>query len=382
MRIAIRSFRPAILLTMALIAWAILSALWATANAAPYAAHVMDAKTGETLYSHNADTHLHPASLTKMMTLYLAFEDIERGRKRLDSKIKVSKHAAGEAPSRLGLRAGQEIELRYLIRAAAIKSANDAATAIGEGLEGSEEAFAKRMNAKARALGMTNSHFLNANGLTRQGHYSTARDMSVLGRRIFYDFPQFYEIFSRRRSEANGVQLNHTNRKFLDSYEGADGIKTGYTVPAGFNLTASAERDGRRLIATVFGGKSTAERNRQVAQLLDAGFGKSAMPRGIADKGKSAKPSATRAEAMAQFTSAKRPKRKARIPVKIPASPEEVEKAIDTVALSRRIDELSNRRMPPPKRPPRNATVSTKGSKALGELDFAATGRPAPRPGN
>ncbi len=246
----------------------------AASVAAPFAAYVMDARTGKQIHAQNADTKLHPASLTKMMTLYIAFESIERGKVRLDTKFLISTHAASEPPSKLGLKAGQRIELRYLIRAAAVKSANDAATAIGEGLAGSEAKFAARMTATARALGMKNSQFKNANGLTAQGHYSTARDMSILGRRLFYDYPQYYSIFSRRSANAGVATVNSTNKRFLDAYEGADGIKTGYTRAAGFNLTASAKRGQKRIIATVMGGTSTAQRNAVMAELLDAGFGK------------------------------------------------------------------------------------------------------------
>lgn len=241
-------------------------------GAAPYAAIVMDARTGETLYSKNADTRLHPASLTKMLTLYIAFEEIRRGTISLDTMVTVSKHAAAEPPSKLGLRAGQKIALRYLIRAAAVKSANDAAAAIGDAIGGSEAGFAKRMNRTAKAIGMQNSTFKNANGLTASGHLSTARDMNVLGRRLFYDFPEFYNIFSRRSTDAGMAEVANTNRKFLDAYKGADGIKTGYTNPAGFNLTASAERGNTRIIATIFGGQSTAQRNAKMAELLDLGF--------------------------------------------------------------------------------------------------------------
>ena len=243
-------------------------------RAAPYAAFVQDARTGEVLHAENADTRLHPASLTKMMTLYIAFEEIERGNISLDTMITVSKNAAAKPPSRLGLKAGQKIALRYLIRAAAIKSANDAASAIGDAIGGDEAKFAARMTRTAKALGMNNTTFKNANGLTAKGHLSTARDMTTLGRRLFYDFPQYYNIFSRRTTDAGMAQVRNTNTRFLDAYEGADGIKTGYTVPAGFNLTASAERDGVRIIATVFGGASTAARNAKVAQLLDLGFRK------------------------------------------------------------------------------------------------------------
>jgi D-alanyl-D-alanine carboxypeptidase len=243
-------------------------------GAAPYAAIVMDARTGETLYSKNADTRLHPASLTKMLTLYITFEEIRRGNLSLDTMITVSKHAAAEPPSRLGLRPGQKIALRYLIRAAAVKSANDAAAAIGDAIGGSPQGFAKRMNRTAKALGMNDSTFRNANGLTASGHLSTARDMNTLGRRLFYDFPEFYNIFSRRSTDAGMAQVANTNRKFLDAYEGADGIKTGYTAPAGFNLTASAQRGNTRIIATIFGGQSTAQRNSKMAELLDLGFNK------------------------------------------------------------------------------------------------------------
>lgn len=255
---------------MILLAWALPMAV----SAAPFAAFVMDARSGQEIYSQNADTRLHPASLTKMMTLYLAFNAIERGQVRLDSKFLVSSHAASQPPSRLGLKAGQRIELRYLIRAAAVKSANDAATVIGEGIGGSEAQFAAQMTQMARALGMRNSNFRNANGLTVEGHYSTARDMTILGRRLFYDFPQYYSIFSRRSADAGIATVSSTNRRFLDSYEGADGIKTGYTRAAGFNLTASAKRGSKRIVATVLGGNSTAHRNAVMAQLLDAGFGK------------------------------------------------------------------------------------------------------------
>lgn len=242
------------------------------AQAAPYAAFVMDARTGEVIHAENADTPLHPASLTKMMTLYVAFQAIQRGEITLDTEVRIPAAAAAEPPSRLGLREGQVIRLRYLLRAAAVKSANDAATAIGFAIAGSEEAMAARMNAIAAAMGMRNTHFVNMHGLTEAGHYSTARDMSILGRHLIYDFPQYYNLFSRRTADAGIAEVVNTNRRFLDSYPGADGIKTGYTVAAGYNLVASAQRGEVRIIATVFGGTSTADRNARVARLLDLGF--------------------------------------------------------------------------------------------------------------
>ncbi len=244
------------------------------ACAAPEAYYMMDARTGETLFEDNAETPLHPASLTKMLTLYIAFQEIEQGNISLDSMITVSKNAAAQPPSRLGLKAGQKIQLRYLIRAAAIKSANDAAQAIGDAIGGNQANFSERMTRTARALGMRNSTFKNASGLTAKGHLSTAKDMSILGRHLFYDFPKYYNIFSRRQTDAGLTDVANTNRKFLDAYKGADGIKTGYTQPAGFNLTASAERGGVRLIATVFGGASTVDRNAKMAKMLDRGFAK------------------------------------------------------------------------------------------------------------
>ena len=242
------------------------------ATAAEYAALVMDARNGKVLHASNADTRLHPASLTKMMTLYVAFEAIENGEISLDTKVTISRNAAAEPPSKLGLKAGQKIRLRYLIRAAAIKSANDAATAIGEAIEGSEAAFARRMNRTAKALGMSRTTFKNAHGLTQAGHLSTARDMTVMGRHLFYDYPDYYNIFARQTADAGVRTVTHTNTRFLNSYAGADGIKTGYTSAAGFNLTASARRGGERIITTVFGGRSTVSRNAKVAELMDLGF--------------------------------------------------------------------------------------------------------------
>lgn len=244
----------------------------ASVLAAPYAAFVMDARTGEVLHSRNADTRLHPASLTKMMTLYVVFQAVEQGEISLDTNVKISRKAAAEPPSKLGLKSGQRIKLRYLIRASAVKSANDAATALAEAISGSEAAFARRMNRTAKSLGMTRTTFKNAHGLTETGHMSTARDMSILGRHMIYDYPQYYNLFSRRSTNAGIREVANTNRRLLASYKGADGIKTGYTRAAGSNLVASAERGNERIIATMFGGSSSAARNARVAELLDMGF--------------------------------------------------------------------------------------------------------------
>ncbi|MBN2759120.1 MAG: serine hydrolase [Rhodobacteraceae bacterium] len=241
-------------------------------HAAPYAAMVMDARNGEVIHARNHDTKLHPASLTKMMTLYVAFEAVKHGEVGLDTKFRVSRRATKTECVCLGLREGQTISLRYLIRAAALRSANDAAVVIAEGISGSVEAFAERMTRTARAMGMSNSTFKNPHGLTQAGHVSTARDMTILGRQLFFDYPQYFNIFSRRSDFAGVANVPNTNRRFLDAYQGANGIKTGYTRAAGFNLTASAQRGSKHIITTMFGGSSTAARNAKVAELMDMGF--------------------------------------------------------------------------------------------------------------
>lgn len=249
--------------------------LWvslAPLHAAPYAAMVMDARNGEVIHARNHDTKLHPASLTKMMTLYVAFEAVKHGEVGLDTKFRVSRRATKTECVCLGLREGQTISLRYLIRAAALRSANDAAVVIAEGISGSVEAFAERMTRTARAMGMSNSTFKNPHGLTQVGHVSTARDMTILGRQLFFDYPQYFNIFSRRSDFAGVANVPNTNRRFLDAYQGANGIKTGYTRAAGFNLTASAQRGSKHIITTMFGGSSTAARNAKVAELMDMGF--------------------------------------------------------------------------------------------------------------
>ena len=242
------------------------------AAAAPFAAVVMDARSGEILHSVNDRTRLHPASLTKMMTLYIAFEAVQNGEIGLDDRVTVSRRAASEVPSRLGLSTGQRIALRHLIRGAALRSGNDAATAIAEAISGSVEAFAERMTRTGVAIGMTQTTFRNAHGLTQSGHLSTARDMAVLSRQLYFDYPQYYNLFSRRSEHAGVGHIRNTNWRFLDGYRGADGIKTGYTRAAGYNLAASAQRGDRHVIVTVFGGRSTIDRHNRIIELMDRGF--------------------------------------------------------------------------------------------------------------
>ncbi len=245
------------------------------AAAAPYAALVMDARDGTVLHSHDADRRLHPASLTKMMTLYLAIEAIKEGRLDLDQAVTVSARAARQPPSKIGLRRGQRVTIRHLLRASAVKSANDAAVVLAEATAGSVEAWSRLATRRARDFGMMNTTLLNPHGLTQKGHLSTARDMALLGRRLFFDHPEYYNLFSRKRTTAMGRTIHATNRRLLSNYRGADGIKTGYTRAAGFNLVASAQRGHEHVIVSVFGGRSVAQRTQKVMELLDLGFSRS-----------------------------------------------------------------------------------------------------------
>ena len=238
---------------------------------ARYASIVIDGETGEVLRSRNADTRRYPASLTKMMTLYLLFEAIDEGRFSLVSELNVSKRAAGQPPSKLGLRAGSTISVEDAISALVVKSANDIAVVVAEALGGTEVEFARMMTSKAQALGMSRTSFRNASGLPNRRQRSTARDMAQLARALMRDFPHRYHYFDDQRFRYRG-RVHRSPNRLLGSYRGMDGIKTGYIRASGFNLAASAERDGRRVIAVVFGGKSARSRNRHMANLLDLGF--------------------------------------------------------------------------------------------------------------
>jgi D-alanyl-D-alanine carboxypeptidase len=254
---------------------AVIAGMPPPAAAAPgRAAIVVDMRDGSTLYESRADARQQPASLTKMMTLYMTFEALRDGRLGLDQRVPVSRHAAGMPASKVGFRVGERVSVRHLIRAAAIRSGNDAAVVLAEAIGGTESRFAEMMTARARLLGMRATTFRNASGLTAPGHLSTPRDMALLARHLHYDFPQYWNIFGREDTVAFGRRINNTNR-LLRSYRGADGIKTGYTRAAGFNLAASAERNGRHVVAVLFGGRSSAARNRDVARLLDIGFERS-----------------------------------------------------------------------------------------------------------
>ena len=236
-----------------------------------YAAIVVDAASGEVLFARHADARRYPASITKVMTLYMAFEALAAGKIKLDDVITVSPHAASQAPSKLGLAAGERITLDDAMHATAIRSANDMAVAIAEHIAGSEERFASRMTAKAQELGMTQTRYVNANGLPDSRQLTSARDLAILARAIMRDYPQYYRYFGFHDWTYNGREYRNTNG-LLRSGEGYDGMKTGYTNASGYNLAASAVRGGKRLVVIVLGGRSTASRNAHVAALMDTGF--------------------------------------------------------------------------------------------------------------
>jgi D-alanyl-D-alanine carboxypeptidase len=235
----------------------------------PFAAMVVDAKTGKTLYGKNEDALRHPASITKVMTLYLLFEQLDKGRYRLDSPLKISSSAAAQAPSKLGLEPGETITVDDAIKALVTKSANDIAYAVAENIGGSEEAFAEMMTRKARALGMSRTVFVNASGLPDAEQVTTARDLTILARAVQDRFPRYYSYFSTPSFRYDGAVIRNHN-KLLGRVEGVDGIKTGFTRTSGFNLMTSAKSNGRHVVAVVLGGTSGGSRDRIMASLVRA----------------------------------------------------------------------------------------------------------------
>jgi D-alanyl-D-alanine carboxypeptidase len=238
------------------------------AGAPGFAAIVVDANSGRTLFARNEHELRHPASVTKVMTLYLLFEQLERGRLRLDSPLTISAHAAAQAPSKLGLEPGETITVENAIKAVVTKSANDIAVAIAENIAGDEESFAEMMTRKAHALGMTKTHYANASGLPNAGQITTAHDLAVLGRAIQDRFPRYYRYFSTHEFVYRGAHHRNHNH-LLGRIEGVDGIKTGYTRASGFNLLTSVRREGHHIVAVVLGGRTAATRDRIMAGLIE-----------------------------------------------------------------------------------------------------------------
>jgi len=239
----------------------------ADAKQAKYASIAYDANTGDTLFETFASDTRYPASLTKIMTLYMAFDLIDKNRLSLDSTIPVSAQAAAQPPSKLGFEVGDKIRLIDAIKALVTKSANDVAVAIAEKIAGSEEAFARLMTKRAREIGMKNTVFKNASGLPDDGQVTTARDMVTLAMRLQDDFPEHYKLFATRYFSYGGKTYKNHNT-LLGTVQGVDGIKTGYIRASGFNLVSSVKRDGKHVIAVVFGGKTARSRNTHMRSII------------------------------------------------------------------------------------------------------------------
>lgn len=259
-------------LVLAVAAVALLSTNTVQANP-KYAAIVVDHKTGKVLFSRNADSPRFPASLTKIMTVYIMFEELEAGRLKENTRMRVSKYAASQQPSKLYLKAGSTIRVKDAIRALVTKSANDVAVVVAEHISGSHQKFAQRMTSTARSLGMTKTVFYNPHGLPDSRQKTTARDMATLGRAVQDRFPKRFKVFSTRSFKYAGKTYSNHNR-LLGRVRGVDGIKTGYIRASGFNLTTSVNHGGRRVVAVVMGGKSGKSRNAHMTNLIQRHFSK------------------------------------------------------------------------------------------------------------
>ncbi len=236
-----------------------------------YSALVVHADSGAVLFERYPDAKRYPASLTKMMTLYVLFDELEAGRLTLDSELAVSAQAAGQPPSKLGLAAGSKIDVESAIEALVVKSANDVAVVVAESISGSEWKFAQTMTTKAQSLGMHNTTFKNASGLPNSKQMTTARDLATLSQRLIQDHPGYFHYFNTQEFAWNG-RTYRTHNSLVRTFEGADGLKTGYTQRSGFNLASTAERDGVRLIGVVLGGRSVRTRDTHMKDILTAGF--------------------------------------------------------------------------------------------------------------
>ena len=250
----------------------------------PASSIVVDANTGAVLQATNPDALRHPASLTKMMTLYLLFERLQSGKLSLSSELPVSAHAAAQAPSKLGLKPGDSIRVETAIKAIVTKSANDVAVVIGEAIGGDEPSFARMMTAKAHALGMMHTNYHNASGLPDDAQVTTARDQSIIGRALRDRFPQYYHYFSTRAFDFRGRTVRGHNR-LLGNVAGVDGIKTGYIRASGFNIVTSVHRGNRYIVAVVFGGRSARARDAHVESLIAQNFDKASTRRGVPAEG-------------------------------------------------------------------------------------------------
>ena len=288
-------------------------------HAAPYADIVVDANSGTVLHSTNPDAPRHPASLTKIMTLYLLFEQLEAGKLKLDSPLQVSKEAAGQMPTKLGLKPGSTLAVEDAIKGMVTRSANDAAVVVAEAIAGDEDAFAKLMTRKAQALGMSRTIYKNASGLPDSGQITTARDQSTLGRAVQERFPRYYKYFSIRTFVFRGQSIGNHNH-LLGRVEGVDGIKTGYVNASGFNLVTSVHRGNRYLVAVVMGGSSAGSRDAKMRDLISDKIAQASVKRTAPMVAEGSPPPEARPEpkAVAKVETAPEPK----VAVKVEAKPE------------------------------------------------------------
>src|SRR6478752_6411615 len=284
-------------------------------HAAPYADIVVDANSGTVLHSTNPDAQRHPASLTKIMTLYLLFEQLEAGKLKLDSQLPVSKEAAGQMPTKLGLKPGSTLAVEDAIKGMVTRSANDAAVVVAEAIAGDEDAFAKLMTRKAQALGMSRTIYKNASGLPDSGQITTARDQSTLGRAVQERFPRYYKYFSIRTFVFRGQSIGNHNH-LLGRVEGVDGIKTGYVNASGFNLVTSVHRGNRYLVAVVMGGSSAGSRDAKMRDLISDKIAQASVKRTAPMVAEGSPP--PEAKAVAKVETAPEPK----VAAKVEAKPE------------------------------------------------------------
>jgi D-alanyl-D-alanine carboxypeptidase len=265
------------------------------AGAAPYADFVLDANSGNVLHETNADARRHPASLTKIMTLYLLFEQLEAGKLKLDSQMNVSKEAASQSPTKLGLKPGSTLAVEDAIKGMVTRSANDAAVVVAEAIAGDEDDFAKLMTRKAHALGMSRTTYKNASGLPNDDQVTTTRDQATLGRAIQERFPRYYKYFSTRSFNFRGQSIGNHNH-LLGRVEGVDGIKTGYISASGFNLVTSVHRGNRYLVAVVMGGSSAGSRDSRMRELINEKIARAATQRTTSVIAEASQPPEARAE--------------------------------------------------------------------------------------
>jgi D-alanyl-D-alanine carboxypeptidase len=259
--------RSCINLKLALTSLVLALALAPAAARGEIATLMMDAKSGQVLHSHRGEVLIPPASLTKMMTLYLAFEALDQGRMKLDTPVTISWHAASQVPTKMYFKAGEQIPVDTLIQSMVVRSANDGAAAMAEHLGGSESAFAQMMTDKARELGMSSTVFMTASGLPAPGQVTNARDMAILARALMYRFPHYYHYFGRRHF-AYGKRIYSNSNRLLHTNSTVDGLKTGYTRASGFNVAVTAAHGDKRIILVVLGATKSAERYRRAETLL------------------------------------------------------------------------------------------------------------------